>query len=255
LHSQQIAESDFIDSCANNDWSVTIRIRISRFLGAARVARVQSITPSIHTLPGKKTRSTETVFMGITPSTSAAGPSQSEGSSRVDWAAVLAQNERWLRTVVYSRVGEAQAVDDVMQEVSLAAVEQRAPVADPNKVPAWLYRVAVTQSLLYRRKLGRQRKLTNNYARGSAQARADASELDPLRWLLADERQQLVRTALLRLRKRDVEILLLKYTEGWNYRQLAEHLGISHGAVQARLHRARQRLRRELATLSVFETE
>lgn len=36
------------------------------------------------------------------------------------WDAALQQHERWLRTVVYSRVGEAQAVDDVMQEVALA---------------------------------------------------------------------------------------------------------------------------------------
>ena len=52
----------------------------------------------------------------------------------------------------------------------------------------------------------------------------------------------------------DGEILLLKYTEDWSYRQLAAHLGISESAVEARLHRARQRLRSELAALEVIET-
>ena len=52
---------------------------------------------------------------------------------------------------------------------------------------------------------------------------------------------------------RDAEILLLKYTEGWNYTQVAAHLGISHAAVEARLHRARGRLKQELAALDVVE--
>jgi hypothetical protein len=42
----------------------------------------------------------------------------------IDWPSVLARHDRWLRTVVGARLGEPQAVDEVMQEVSLAAVAQ-----------------------------------------------------------------------------------------------------------------------------------
>ena len=41
-----------------------------------------------------------------------------------------------------------------------------------------------------------------------------------------------MRRALARLAGRDAEILLLKYTEGWSYAQVAAHLGISHAAVE-----------------------
>ena len=81
----------------------------------------------------------------------------------------------------------------------------------------------------------------------------EATEAEPLDWLLADERQQLVRDAVERLNRRDAEILLLKYTEGWSYRQLAEHLGVSQSAVEARLHRARGRLRGQLAACNIYE--
>ena len=60
------------------------------------------------------------------------------------------------------------------------------------------------------------------------------------------ERQALVRHSLGRLHSRDREMLLLKYTQQWSYEQIAEHLGVSHSAVESRLHRARQRLRHEL---------
>lgn len=161
----------------------------------------------------------------------------------VDWSEALAENGRWLRTVIYARVGERQAVDEVLQEVSLAAVRQQTPLQDRSKVAPWLYRTAVTQSLLYRRKAGRQRKLSDRYAEQTHLTEIDTHQVDPLGWLLANERRQLVRQALAQLPRRDQEILLLKYTEDWSYRQLAEHLGISESAVQARLHRARKRMR------------
>jgi RNA polymerase sigma-70 factor (ECF subfamily) len=183
------------------------------------------------------------------------GPLDPANPPKIDWQAALAEHDRWLRTVVYARVGEGQAVDEVMQEVSLAAVRQKSPLADPGKVAPWLYRLAVTQSLLYRRKQGRRRKLTDAYARRRRPTEQDDREPDPLGWLLAEERRRLIRTALGRLSKRDAEILLLKYTEGWSYRELAGHMGISESAVQARLHRARRRMRRELAALEVIEAE
>ena len=172
---------------------------------------------------------------------------------KIDWQAALAEHDRWLRTVVRARLGEPQAVDEVMQEVSLAAVESRSPLADPSKVAPWLYRLAVIQSLLYRRKQGRRRKLTDRYAKRNRPGERDCRELDPLEWVLAEERRDQVRTALARVPRRDAEILLLKYTEDWSYRELAQHLGISQSAVEARLHRARKRLRTELAALSVVE--
>jgi len=170
----------------------------------------------------------------------------------IDWQVVLAQHQRWLRTIVLARVREPQAVEEVMQEVALAAVKQQSPIADAGKVAPWLYRLAVLQALLYRRKCGRRRRMVDRFAERTQRGDSSFSPpLDPLSWLIAEERRKLVRQALARLTGRDAEILLLKYTEDWNYNQVAAHLGISHAAVEARLHRARGRLRQELAALEV----
>ncbi len=178
-------------------------------------------------------------------------PQAGVDTASIDWPHVLAEHERWLRTVVCARVGEPQAIDEVMQEVSLAAVKQHAPLGDVAKVAPWLYRLAVRYSLLYRRKQGRRRKLIDRYAERYRPTEVDRRELNPLGWLLAEERRAQVRTAMSRLPKRDAEILLLKYSEDWSYRTLAEHLGVSESAVETRLHRARGRLRTELAAVSL----
>lgn len=172
---------------------------------------------------------------------------------KIDWQAALAQHDRWLRTVVRARVGEATGADEVMQEVALAAVKQAAPLNDPAKVAPWLYQLAVRQSLLYRRKMGRQRKLTQRYSDRFRPTEIDQRMPEPLSWMLSEERRQRVRMAMDRLNPRDAEILMLKYTENWSYHEIAAHLGIGHSAVEARLHRARQRLRNELTAMQVVE--
>lgn len=176
-----------------------------------------------------------------------------EAGRGIDWRAALGEHDRWLRAVVYARVREPQAVDEVMQEVALAAVRQAAPIADPSKVAPWLYRLAVRQALLYRRRCGRRRRLEARYADRAPSGGYGQPSPDPLQWLLAAERCRLVREALGRLLPRDSEILLLKYSEDWSYHQIAAHLGVSHSAVEARLHRARKRLRAELTATDLIE--
>jgi RNA polymerase sigma-70 factor, ECF subfamily len=168
----------------------------------------------------------------------------------IDWASTLVLHDRWLRTVVAARLGERQAVDEVLQDVSLAAVGARVAV-DPARVAGWLYRLAIRKTLLYRRSRGRQHKLVGRYTQKVREE--STSPTDPLGWLLLDERQALVREALARLPLRDAEILLLKYTENWSCRDLAEHLGQTESAIESRLHRARARLRDQLAGSSVIE--
>ena len=53
----------------------------------------------------------------------------------IDWQNVLSQHDRWFRTVVLVRVAEAAAVDEVMQEVALAAIRQQCCWPMPRK---WL---------------------------------------------------------------------------------------------------------------------
>jgi RNA polymerase sigma-70 factor (ECF subfamily) len=172
---------------------------------------------------------------------------------RVEWAATLAVHDRWLRTAVFARLGEREAVDEVMQEVALAAVAQRAPLRDPARVGAWLYRLALRLVLLYRRRCGRQRKLLSSYVKKRAADCEFSPVQDPLDWMVRDEWRGLVREALERLPRRDAEILLLKYTEDWSYRELAAHLGIGERAVEARLHRARKRLREAITAQGAIE--
>jgi RNA polymerase sigma factor (sigma-70 family) len=183
------------------------------------------------------------------------------GDSRpgfLDWNRELNAHEGWLRKVILARTGEPQAVDDLFQQVALAAVEQRSPIADIRKLPAWLHRLAVVKAARYRRQQGRSRRVMNGFLRQQHiverfNGNGDAADL--LHWLMRKERHELLRQALERLAGRDAEILMLKYGERWSYKQIAEQLNITEKAVDRRLERARQRLRLQLFEFGIDEVE
>jgi RNA polymerase sigma-70 factor (ECF subfamily) len=64
--------------------------------------------------------------------------------------------------------------------------------------------------------------------------------------MLRDETSASVADGLSQLDAQDRQLLMLKYTEGWGYQELANHLGISIKTVEYRLLKARKALRARL---------
>lgn len=167
----------------------------------------------------------------------------------IDWVAALKANEGWMRGVIAQRVGEQEGIDEVFQEVGLAASRQQTPLRDATKVGSWLYRLAVVQSSLYRRSLGRKRKARQRYVEQVVPAEKDANQLEPLDWLLDRERNERIRLATSKLSPDEQEILRLKYAEDKSYQKIADELGITVFAVQSKLHRTRMKLKKMLQTV------
>jgi RNA polymerase sigma-70 factor (ECF subfamily) len=163
--------------------------------------------------------------------------------------AVYLENETWLRTVVRSRVQESDAVEDIMQNIALALVRQRETLRDIAQIGAWLYQVAVRQVMMHRRTAGRRRNFENRISQQAGQGELVSSEHDPVASVLASEKQASVRVAVQQLGELDRQVLMLKYVEGWTYRQLAEMLGVSEDTIEYRLLKSRKRLKTLLQSL------
>jgi RNA polymerase sigma-70 factor (ECF subfamily) len=165
----------------------------------------------------------------------------SADATTIDWPEALDQHRPWMRTVARSRVGEAHAADDVIQEVALVVLEHESRPTDPHKVAPWLYRITLRRTINWRRRQGRQRGLLRRVAeRIEIESKR---EEDPREWVLHKELRGSVTAALRQLSPQDREILLLKYTQDWSYQQLAERLGVSVKTVEYRLLRARKAMR------------
>ncbi len=169
----------------------------------------------------------------------------------IDWSTALESNRRWLETVVRARLGDGHAAEDILQELALVVLRQTDPPSSPEMVAPWLYRVALRKVINYRRTLGRQKKLLDGYSEQVVAASCQTTASLDDHWLLLTEVEQRVKRAMRELPESDREILLLKYTEEWSYRDLANHLGVTLKTIEYRLLRARKALRRQLKKLQV----
>jgi RNA polymerase sigma-70 factor (ECF subfamily) len=158
----------------------------------------------------------------------------------IDWSAELDRNRPWMLKILRSRVGDAHSAEDCLQNVALAVWKQESRPELPEKVAPWLYRLTVRAAINFHRHRGRRPAVAlveDNRVPADHQS-------EPLDWLLEQERDGELRQALHRLKARDREILVLKYTQGWSYKQLADHLGVKPKTIEYRLMKSRQQMRR-----------
>ena len=74
---------------------------------------------------------------------------------------------------------------------------------------------------------------------------------DPEENPLQKDLQKKIGQALLKLRPKDREIIILQHFQDYSYQEIANLLGIPIGTVMSRLYGARQALRRELERMGV----
>ncbi len=160
-----------------------------------------------------------------------------------DWRAAVLEHEPWLRSLVAGRVGDPQTVDDLVQEVLLAAMELP-PDGEPVREPqAWLRSVATRQVSLHYRTTERRERHEN------AARTADVDELSPLAIVLRAEHAGLVKQALAEIDPEAAELLRLKYVERCSYAEIGNRLGRSWNDIAHGLHNAKKALRKRLAAV------
>lgn len=133
---------------------------------------------------------------------------------------------------------------DAAQEVFLKAYRQSGRLKPKGELFTWLYRVATNHCLnkLRRRKLVRFVSLAPRDDEEFAPIDpADASP-DSLQALEAKRRWQSTRRAIAALPESQRAVLTLARFEGLSYRQIADTLQITEGAVESRLFRAMRNL-------------
>jgi len=156
---------------------------------------------------------------------------------------VESHQERLLR-LCERLLGDAEEARDAAQDVFLKAYRKAADARPQGQVYTWLYRIAVNHCLnkLRRRKLVRFLRWEDPEERDLPAFNPPDGAADPAATLEARRRWQATRQAIARLPENQRTVLVLVRFEGMSYKQVAEVLGITEGAVESRLVRAMRRL-------------
>ncbi len=178
---------------------------------------------------------------------------QPEGPLPADPHEAMRMHGPWLRAVAIARLRGFEGADDVMQDVTIAAMRNWETLRTTANAKPWLYRLTVRAALMHRRTLGRARKrikeaidtytARHGLSEGTRSGAHEVAGTDPLASVLVSERHAQLRLAMAKLSVKELEMLLLKHVDDCSYQEIARRLGVTAGVVQMRLFRARQKLR------------
>lgn len=138
------------------------------------------------------------------------------------------------------RSPDADVAQDAVSETFLVVWRRLADVPPgPDTLP-WLYGVA--RRVIANQRRGNQRRADLSWR--LARESSPVAEVDA--GVISDDERQTVLSAMAQLREGDQEILRLSAWEELSHREIAVVVGCSEATVAVRLHRARNRLGKEI---------
>ena len=151
------------------------------------------------------------------------------------FAVLVKRYERPVRAVALDVLGDYYLASDVSQEAFIKAYEQIARLRKPEAFGAWLIKIAHRCALDSARQKLKEPRLEMK-----------AAELiDNPDGQLDDEKQRLL-AAVVKLPRSEKQVVMLRYLDDNNVKDVADIVGRSVGTVTKQLSRAHKRLRKML---------
>ena len=171
--------------------------------------------------------------------------------TRDDHAAFAELVRRWqepIRRLCVRMTGDAHRGEDLAQEAFARVFAKRQDFEPGRKFSTWLWRIALNLCHDEQRRVTRRGELAleDDDQEGPM---LRAFEPSPDEQLVAQERAECVRAALLSLPETHRAVLVLREYEGLKLREIAEALDIPEGTVKSRMADALTRLSRRLQPL------
>lgn len=149
---------------------------------------------------------------------------------------------RMAGSIAYAILKDFHLAEDAVQEAFLKAFASLPSLRDPAQFKFWFAELVRSKALdALRRKKSAASRIERREA--AAPRAAESAEEEEIR----EETRARVRAAIEELPEADRLAVVLKHLEGMSYREIAELTGTTVSAVESRLFRARQALKRVLA--------
>ena len=128
---------------------------------------------------------------------------------------------------------------DVLQNCLLNVVRGIGQFEGRSALYTWLFRIASNEAMTF---LGRRQRQGADSLDGEGEAAARALQADP--WFDGDALQVALHQALQQLPERQRQVFTLRYFEELSYKDIAQILDTSEGALKASFHHAAKKIER-----------
>jgi RNA polymerase sigma-70 factor (ECF subfamily) len=159
-----------------------------------------------------------------------------EGSDGPAFTAIVERFRTRVWNICYRLVSNEADAHDAAQEVFVAMFVQRGKFRGESRYATWVHSIAVRTCLMLRRSRGRRHRRDGAPSGADLDTRPSAHQ-EPA----AETKLDLVQMLDI-LDEEDRALVLLKYTEGYEYEELAEIFELSVSACKMRVSRAREKV-------------
>ncbi|MCG9129199.1 sigma-70 family RNA polymerase sigma factor [Candidatus Poribacteria bacterium] len=172
-----------------------------------------------------------------------------DGDSQA-FAILVEKYQEQIHALAWQKIGDFHIAQEITQDTFITAYQKLATLTHYNRFAGWLYVITSNKcNMWHRKKKPKLQSLEETdvmeleevyYSEYVSQKREEAAH---------QNRRAIVRKLLNKLRESERTVVTMHYLAGLTCEEISKFLGVSTNTVKSRLHRARERLKKEEAVI------
>jgi len=135
---------------------------------------------------------------------------------------------------------------DLMQEVFIKVYKNLQGYDPSLSFSSWIYRITHNECISFFRKKSVRPQVVTTTEEGRDLLEFIKDDTDPLQKVFSIEAEQTIKNALQEISELHKDVLILRFFEGYEYKEISDILKIPMGSVATHIHRAKKSLRSKL---------
>ena len=166
------------------------------------------------------------------------------------FTALVEKYQKQIHALAWQKIGDFHIAQEIAQDAFITAYQKLSTLTHHNRFAGWLYVITSNKCNMWHRKKKPQPQSLEEtdpmeleevyYSEYMSREREEAAD---------QNRRELVRKLLSKLRESERTVVTMHYLAGLTCEEIGKFLGVSPNTVKSRLHRARERLKKEEAMI------
>ena len=162
------------------------------------------------------------------------------------FSALVRKYRRSVHALAWRKIGDFHIAEDITQDAFLKAYQGLSTLKEPQSFASWLYVITANECKAWcRKKRTWMQSLEDTSSAQLEKATYSGHIIEENEQMTEETQREVVKKLLAKLQESDRTVITLYYLGGMTYEEISNFLGVSVGAIKSRLHRARQRLKKE----------
>ena len=161
------------------------------------------------------------------------------------FASLVKKYEKQVHALAWRKIGDFHIAEEIAQDTFLKVYQKLSTLKDPNQFSGWLYVIATNLCRAWLRKKRLETEPLEDTEIASTDETYSRYVAEEHTKVTVEARREVVKELLAKLKESERTVMTLHYFGEMTCEEISRFLGVSTSAIKLRLHRARQRLKKE----------